>query len=349
MSRDTMNIVKFLIMAELMLLVLPGYFAGKTGLSITVILSTIIVSWIYIWALAMGAAYTNSRANSPINVEMFKNIVLIALLFTYLACGVEAFVTALKTKEAVPLYFHLWLTSVVVTVISLHIVSYKTDPIRLMELEAENMVKQSEKQRDLLREQEEKERQVYKLSVSQLHSQFENAMHTPDEIDHYITESENISQRFKDLYSLPTILANYTTKLMIHALGNKQYHVAQKLFDSYVDAIVLNSGLSEKSTDVASNGIILCVKLNDSTIFDRLENSILGENFKLNAISNEILLFNLACHYALTRDREKLFPAVIQARKFGKTAEQFLNDPDFELYHNDKKFLSSLNSVVKGE
>ncbi|NRB42442.1 MAG: hypothetical protein HRU20_28900 [Pseudomonadales bacterium] len=290
----------------------------------------------------MGAAYTNSHVKSSINADVVMVIGLIAVLFTYLALGVEAFFTALKTHAAVPLYFYIWLVSVVVSVISLGVVSYKTNPIRLMELETDRLMKQRRLERDLLSEQKEKERLAYNLAVVQLQGLFEKAMDGLDEMEHYIVESEEVSLRFKDLYSLPSILPNYSTKLIIHSLGKRDYQVALKLFDSYVDCIVVNSGLAEKSTDVASNAIVLCIQLKESTIFSRVERCILGEGFNINEMSNEVLLFNLACYYALQRDREKLLPAVRQAVQCGKSAEQFINDADFEFYLDDKAFLSAL-------
>lgn len=135
-------------------------------------------------------------------------------------------------------------------------------------------------------------------------------------------------------------------KLMINSIGGGDFEIARHLFNSYIDSIIPHSGLSEKSSDVASNAIVLSIHLNDEKIYERVEVFILGINFPIEDIRNEILLYNLACHYSLKRDKKQLLPATKQSLKYGKSSDQFLRDGDFSYYLNDEDFLSILNFEV---
>ena len=61
-------------------------------------------------------------------------------------------------------------------------------------------------------------------------------------------------------------------------------------------------------------------------------------------ISNDRLAFNLACHYALKRDRAAMFTYVKRALALGKTSEQFRTDSDFAAYIEDQEFIAILDA-----
>jgi hypothetical protein len=79
------------------------------------------------------------------------------------------------------------------------------------------------------------------------------------------------------------------------------------------------------------------------SIFNKVNKYLLDENIT-EEINNTTLLFNLACYYALNRDKEKLILYINLARQHGKSAEYFLNDTDFNYYLNDQDFLYAINN-----
>ena len=66
-------------------------------------------------------------------------------------------------------------------------------------------------------------------------------------------------------------------------------------------------------------------------------------NFEIGTIEHPILLYNLACYYAISSDKPKMLRAVELAMQHGKQREQFLSDADFDAFKNDPEFLAVLN------
>jgi hypothetical protein len=170
-----------------------------------------------------------------------------------------------------------------------------------------------------------------------------------EKIKNYIQFSESVSKELKDYPPLPKKFADYTRNLMIEYMKLRDFETVKELFDSYIDRIIPQSGLDKSSSHIASQAIAISIILDDNSIYDRVEEHILGEDFDIEEISNEILLFNLACHYALIRDKKQLLSATEQAIKHGKKRDQFLADSDFSYYRNDQDFLLILNSGVSNE
>ncbi len=342
---DNFAVFKYLIIIELILLFVIGYFGGKNGLIITVIVSTLLFTWLLFATSALSGAYTNSNIRPHLNSDHIKQIFIVFLTFAYIAGGVYLFVLFLKREEPLTVYFYIWLITIVGTITSINVLLYKNDPVRIETLATQKIIKQ----RQLEKDTREKEFEEYIKSTAKLLSQFEKAMTNTKEINNYINLSERVSKQYNDSYSLPTIFANYTTKLMICSIGNGELEIARYLFDSYIDSIITHTGLSEKSSDVAGNAIVLSILSTDENIYERVEAFILGKNFQIEEISNPILLFNLACNFSLKRDKKELLLATAQSLKYGKSSDQFLKDSDFSYYLDDEDFLSLLDLGVRDE
>lgn len=57
---------------------------------------------------------------------------------------------------------------------------------------------------------------------------------------------------------------------------------------------------------------------------------------------NPRLSYNLACSFAILKDKEKMLEWVKKARAMGKPTEQFEDDSDFSVYKNDQDFLNAI-------
>ncbi len=71
-----------------------------------------------------------------------------------------------------------------------------------------------------------------------------------------------------------------------------------------MDNVLPYCGINIKSTDIASNSIILSIYAKDDKIFKRVKNELLIGEYAEDKTNNEMLLFNLACYYALKREKE---------------------------------------------
>ena len=334
---DNLVVFKYLIIIELILLFVSGYFGGRTGLIVTVLVSVILVTWLYLAALGMSAAYSTSGSNrsTHIDFDLIKMIMILILTFSYIAVGVYLLVGVLKQQKQGSIFLYLWLASIMVTIVSISVVVYINDPVRQLEVDNKRQVK---------RRQWEKE--IYDKLKVKLQNQFDRSMTNIKEVDTYIKLSESVSKQLKEYNSLPDYFAFYTTKLLINYITSGELEIAKYIFESYIDRIIPHSGLSEKSSDVACNAIVLSILIDDDKIYERVETHILGKNFDIEEISNEALLFNLAYHYSLIRDKKQLLSATALAIKYGKPRDQFLADNDFNYFLYDRDFLFILNSGV---
>ena len=326
MSTDAINIFKYLIVAELMLLFCAHKLGGQAGLIWAVVLSTI--------AICLGSIFLLSHATHvPSNSAITSKIIQVTLLFTYLGIGVAAL---FSTDRGFTLFSYAWLASVVIAVVMLFFVSYELS-IRIKEDKAY-------RQELLLLQIQEKEQESYENALSKLRVKYKAALIDSAEIDSYLELSEESVKEYQKKGSFPHDLAAYTANLMLEYINKDEHKVALRVFDSYVDLVLPHSEVATSSTYVASFAIILSMRTKEPTIFDRAEEHILS-NIDIKKISNSTLLFNLACHYSLKRDKEKLLLYVTLARKQGFAEEAFYSDDDFIYYKGDNDFLLAVKGA----
>jgi len=139
------------------------------------------------------------------------------------------------------------------------------------------------------------------------------------------------------------VVADVYTKLLIVNLKSNDFEAGKKIIAHYINHILPIAGASEKTTDISSMGLVLSILSKDEALSQMIFNKLLGEDFKINEISNEILLFNLACYYAINKQKEPMLLAIRQALHHGKQSQQFLDERDFQAYWQDKQFQAVLN------
>ncbi|MEE9361114.1 MAG: ankyrin repeat domain-containing protein [Cellulophaga sp.] len=176
-----------------------------------------------------------------------------------------------------------------------------------------------------------------------LETDFDNARKDVAFVANYIHNSEELVRGSKNPDSLSFTLANYTTKLLIKTIQQSFFEASKQLFFSYVKNIYVYTGFHEKSEDVASNALVLSLLIKDDTISKLVFEVILNEKFNIQTTNNAVLLFNLACYYAVKGDKENLIIATKFAIKNGKEASQFLADTDFKSFLKDDGFRAVLS------
>ena len=258
MYTDSINILKYLIIAELMLLFCAHKLGGQAGLIWAVVLSTI--------AICLGSIFLLSHATHvPSNRAITSKIIQVTLLFTYLDIGVAAL---FSTDRGFTLFSYAWLASVVIAVVMLFFVSYELS-IRIKEDKAY-------RQELLLLQIEKKEQEAYDNALSTLRVKYKAALIESAEIDSYLELSEESAKEYQKKGSFPHDLAAYTANLMLEYINKDEHKVALRVFDSYVDLVLPHSEVATSSTYVASFAIILSMRTKEPTIFDRAEEHILS-------------------------------------------------------------------------
>ncbi len=105
-------------------------------------------------------------------------------------------------------------------------------------------------------------------------------------------------------------------------------------------SVAYNSGV------VASQALAFAIhRPQERALVDAVMAQLVGPAFDPATESNTTLLYNLACHYALRGEVERMLEAVAAARARGKPAAQFMADADFAHWHGDARFLRALETA----
>jgi len=170
---------------------------------------------------------------------------------------------------------------------------------------------------------------------------FEAALKEPLALPTFFKYSQYIAENKSWNAEYRSLLASHTTKLLIDRTKNKDFQSAKQVFYHYLNNLLPHVGASNKTMDIASNGLALCVLGKDSEVCDAVFTKLLPD-FDIEKLNNEVLLFNLSGYYSLNREKAKMLQAIRQARLYGKEARQFLNDSDFKHYWQDPDFLKEV-------
>lgn len=175
-----------------------------------------------------------------------------------------------------------------------------------------------------------------------LKNAFNMALYDENFLRIFMKFSQDIAENSPNTKKHAFQFADHTTKLLLSRLRKNEYKSAENIVYHYVNKLVPYTGLDEKSLDVASNALVVSILTRNDNISDLVFNKLLGPDFDITAQNNEILLFNLACYYAVHKQKKPLLIAVKQALKRGKDPHQFMTDTDFKDYWQDVDFLNAL-------
>ncbi len=175
---------------------------------------------------------------------------------------------------------------------------------------------------------------------------FNTALNDVNAVQSFINYSQHIAKESSYVKKYAFQFADHTTKLLIKNMDEGNFIGAKRVLNSYIDNLLPFSGSSIKTADVTSNGLALTLISKDEILSQKVFDKLLGSDFQIQSIENEILLFNLACYYATHNEKEKLLQTTKQALSKGKKSAQFLTDLDFKPYWNDEDFINVLNDSI---
>ncbi len=192
-----------------------------------------------------------------------------------------------------------------------------------------------------------KEQAIQFFESTKILSLFESAMSDSVDsrfVDEFINQTAVIARESNYIDDYSFQLADHTTKLMIHLSKKRKPKLAMSILKHYMNTLLPEAGRDNKTDDVASNGMVLCITENDDSLCNNIFDTLLPD-LNIDNLKNEVLLFNLACYYSLNKKKKEMLRAIKQALLRGKKTSQFNTDTDFKFYWDDPDFLSVIQSV----
>jgi len=133
--------------------------------------------------------------------------------------------------------------------------------------------------------------------------------------------------------------------------GQKDYKAAATLVRHYLTQVHPHIGHYSKDpgqpyniTVIASQTLAIYAQLapQDKDLIDAVMTTLIGPRFDPAKQTNGTLMYNLACHYAVSGDKPRMLESITAALRLGKPATQFMQDTDFARYWTDAEFSSAL-------
>ncbi len=329
----------------IVILFIAGYLGDIFGLVVTTLSLSLLVYLLSAFAHGLGASFANKPPPTAAFDKIGVAVALITMFYLiFLSYGLYKFIAFLKYKSSLTLSFYLWSGVFIIFFVfsagRRYYLQYNSE-IRILERKISH--------RQAIHLQEQRAKVLRDSTVLKVEELFQAVYRSEVAVKRYLKMSESISKKYSSDQNITKYLANYSTKLLIKMLKEQKYDKAKSIFESYADVIMIHSGFCEKSTDVASNGLVLSLYTKDDSIADKVFNKILGSQFQAATSENEILLFNMACYFSLKKEKDSMLPIIERALLLGKDAQQFLDDSDFAYYWEDADFLKTLQGVKQEE
>lgn len=181
-----------------------------------------------------------------------------------------------------------------------------------------------------------------------LKSAFDLAFKDSKKVDAYLQLAKNIAEKKNRIKIHMFMLTEEFAELLVKTNVDGDFKLARKIFNSFADNIhpaavgMKNKKVNYNISVMASQGIILYGVQKDPALPDIIFGKLLEKDFDIKTHKNGTLVYNLACFYALTNDKENLLLATEQARIRGTPTAQFMKDTDFSNYLQDADFLRAV-------
>ena len=164
----------------------------------------------------------------------------------------------------------------------------------------------------------------------------------PVHLSKFLSCTDKVLNTSKDATRYAYSMAYFSSKLMVNGLEINDYQFSLNVFNHYIEKIFPYTGSCDQKTNIVANALSLALGHNLSDVSDKVFNILLGKDFDIMSIENDMILFNLACYYSLRNEKEKMLKAIKQGIIYGKKADEYRQDKDFKDYLNDLDFLNAL-------
>lgn len=181
--------------------------------------------------------------------------------------------------------------------------------------------------------------------VAAVSDRYREAMNDATAIPAFLEFTEHALEADPDADEFAFEIADFCTKLMIERLRAEDFDRAERVFHAYTEIFLPLVGPHRKTEDVASMGLVLSTRSERRGVAESVFEKLLPAEIEFASIQNDVLLYNLASHYAVAEDRANLLRAARAAVARGKSAAQFLEDPDFANYLEDTEFRAIIGAA----
>lgn len=181
----------------------------------------------------------------------------------------------------------------------------------------------------------------------QLQVAFESAKGDAKAADDFLQLSKSMAGKKRVERYAPLIVKLYA-ELLVAKNGQGEFSLTEKIFFHFMENLYpVTEGVKNKEMDygmsvIASQGLILTVATKNDEISKLIFGKLLGDKFDISTHQNRVLIYNLACYYAVNNNKTAMLDAIKQARKRKTPAKQFMDDSDFKSYWKDEDFLNAI-------
>ncbi len=198
---------------------------------------------------------------------------------------------------------------------------------------------------------QDKEVLLIKYEKAKLWADFERASKDKKYLPEFLQATADVAEHSQQVLAHGVLLTQqvndliniYTDRNEIDAQRQVIEHYIRKIYPPLKRAGIKRDEGSENLEIIASNSLALALALRDAEFQVLILDSLLGKNFDLMALENATLVYNVACYYAVNRQKQKMLPAARRSLQLGKKPEQLKEDRDFSAYLEDEDFLQILS------
>ncbi len=176
---------------------------------------------------------------------------------------------------------------------------------------------------------------------------YNNALEKNNLIPDFFKVSIGLVQHQTVLKKNAENLVVYYNDLLNHNSKNekKQFEIIETFIDQIEVAVkpFRKDETFNKNYEIfASNSLGLSIAYNNEALKSKIY-KMLGDDLDLKKLKHGTLLYNIACDYALKKNKKKMLEAIQLAIEKGKNPENFAKDPDFKLYYSDPDFIKAIS------
>jgi hypothetical protein len=178
-----------------------------------------------------------------------------------------------------------------------------------------------------------------------LQSAFKAAMKDSGKVNAYLQLTKDLSEKKSRIKIYMPLIGQQYAELLVKINVDGNVNLARQIFNTFVESLhpaatgMRDKDLAYNISVMASQGFILYGDQRDPELPKIIFGKLLEKDYDIKTHKNRTLIYNLACYYALTQDKQNMLAAAQEARKRGTPTEQFMKDADFIHYLRDADFL----------
>lgn len=181
-----------------------------------------------------------------------------------------------------------------------------------------------------------------------LQTAFDAAAADAKHIDNFLQLTQDIASKKNRIAMHMPLLSELQSQLLVITNEKQDFKSSEKVLLHFRKHIFPTASALDMTnvTDniwvIASQGLFLSLMTKNDALSNIVLNELLGPDFDITTQKNRLLIYNLACYYAIKQNKKEMLTALTQARKHAIPKEQFLQEIDFANYLNDPDFLRAI-------